>query len=158
MKSKYLKLFFFVIVVEISLSIFRSFRRKRNFRLALSQKHKTGKRLLVIGDPNNGGWSSVIGKEYDCGDVCTDLVGCKKCPNQIQGNLIDVLKSFPNNSVVIFESCVLEYVPELQKVQQEMKRISNNDIYSTRIGPTLMYLWYFPSLWTNESQIKNYIL
>ena len=158
MKPVYLQVFVIIIALEISLSIIRSFKRKRNFRLALANKHKTGKRLLVIGDPNNGGWSSVIGKEYGCGDICTDLVGCKKCPNQIQGNLLDVLKSFPNNSVVIFESCVLEYVPELQKVQQEMKRISHNDIYSTRIGPTLMYLWYFPSLWTKEPQIKNYLI
>ena len=158
MKPVYLQVFVIIIALEISLSIIRSFKRKRNFRLALANKHKTGKRLLVIGDPNNGGWSSVIGKEYGCGDICTDLVGCKKCPNQIQGNLLDVLKSFPNNSVVVYESCVLEYVPELREVQQEIKRISNNDIYSTRIGPSLMYLWYFPSLWTKEPQINNYLL
>ena len=111
------KLLMMILIFEISSSIIRSCRRKFNYKLALQQKKKSGKRLLVIGDPNNGGWSSVIGKEYDCGDVCTDLVGCKQCPNQIQGNLLDVLKSFPDNSVVIFESCVLEYLPKLNEVK-----------------------------------------
>jgi hypothetical protein len=147
-----------VLLAEFLLSLNRSFRRKRNYALALAQKKKSSKRLLVIGDPNNGGWSTVMGKEYDCGDICTDLVGCEKCLNSLQGDLLYVLKSFPDNSVVIFESCVLEYVLKLDEVKQEMKRVSNNDIFSTRIGPTLMYLWYFPSLWTKEQQIKNWLM
>ena len=156
--NKISKILIIVVLFEIISSIIRSFRRKLNYKLALQQSKKMEKKLLVVGDPNNGGWSSVIGKEYDCGDVCTDLVGCKRCPNQIQGDLLDVLKTFPDNSVVIFESCVFEYVPKLNEIKKEIKRVSNNDIYSARIGPTLMYLWYFPSLWTKEPQIKNWLI
>ena len=69
-----------------------------------------------------------------------------------------LLKKIKSNSVVVFESCVLEYIDNVKEVQEEMKRVSNGDILSVRIGPSLMSIYYFPSLWTGEQQIKTSII
>ena len=153
-----IKFVMLLVLFEIVMSLLRAKRRIVQWKLANKRKQETNKRLLVVGNPNNGGWSSVMGAEYGCGDVCTDLVGCEKCPSSIQGDLIEVLRTLSDNSVVIFESCVLEYVSNINEVKKEMIRISGGDVFSVRIGLTLMNVYYFPSLWTNEPQIVNKLL
>ena len=155
MRLKIIKLIMMLITFEVVMSLLRSQRRKTQWIKANEQNKKTNKQLLVIGNPNNGGWSSVIGAEYGCGNICTDLIGCPKCPSSIKGDLLNVLKQFSSNSVVIYESCVLEYIKNIDEVKQEMLRVSGGDIFSVRIGFTLMNIYYFPSLWTNEPQIVN---
>ena len=158
LNHKIIKIIFIILIFEITQSLFRSNRRKSTFKKAIEKKNETGKQLLVVGSPNNGGWSSIIGSEYGCGDICTDIIGCSTCDKSIKGDLLDVLKSISNNSVVIFESCVLEYVSNLEEIKLEMKRVSGNDIFNVRIGLTLMNIYYFPSLWTKEPQIQNSVI
>ena len=95
-----------------------------------------GKKLLVIGNPGESNTNYLFGK-YGCGDICIDLNGCI-CNNSEQNTIIikdkieNVIGDFEDDSVVIFESEVLEYVDDkyIDYVIREMYRISNGDIFS----------------------------
>ena len=110
------------------------------------------KPLLVIGDPNNGFTSKILGLTYPCGDLCLDIVGCKGCKNQIEGDALQELKKMKDNSYIIFESCVLEYIQYNKLVREEILRVSGNKYFEVRIGLSLINLGYYPGgLLTNES-------
>ena len=97
-----------------------------------------------------------IKSHYGCGDVCVDLVGCDKCEKSVKGDILNVLKKLPNNSHVIFESCVLEYIENSKKklILNEIKRVSGGLFFEVRINPTIIanildYVPYFDSLVEN---------
>lgn len=136
------------------------------------------KKLLVIGSPYTGVYheSGEIEPWYNCGDLCIDLAGCGTCPNQIKADL-SVLKTLPTDEYVIFESETIEFVDNIENIINEMKRVSNNRIYSVHtIGfmsfdfiknnPFLLYLVYairhverlFYSILTNEGYAKRLIV
>ena len=136
------------------------------------------KKLLVIGSPYTGVYHESDENEpwYNCGDLCIDLVGCGSCPNQIKADL-SVLKTLPTDEYVIFESETIEYVDNVENIINEMKRVSNNRIYSVhaiggmsfdfiRNNPFLLYLVYtirhferlFYSILTNEGFAKRLIV
>lgn len=93
------------------------------------------KKLLVIGNPIEATTNYIFGS-YGCGDICTDINGCDNvyCNNikNIKDDLVNVIGTFATDSVVIFESEVLEYIPKskISYVLDEMYRVSNNDIFS----------------------------
>ena len=96
-----------VVLYEIfSITIIRDKKRKRIYNLAKQRSYETGKPILVIGDPYNDN-KSLSKPNYGCGAVCVDLTGCPLCPIGIKKNLIDYLPTLPDNSYVIFSSCVI---------------------------------------------------
>jgi hypothetical protein len=72
------------------------------FNLALQQKTATGRPLIVVGDPDGYALSRVLGRDYDCADVCIDPRGCAKCGNEKVTYLIAGLAQVPGNSAVVF--------------------------------------------------------
>jgi len=145
----------FTILFEFVLGFYRNFRRANTYKKALQKSREVKKPLLVIGNPNSGFLGS-IKSYYGCGDVCVDLVGCDKCEKSIKGDILDVLKNLPDNSHVIFESCVLEYIekPKKKLILNEIKRVSNGLFFEVRINPTIIanildYVPYFDSLIEN---------
>lgn len=145
----------FTLLFELILGFYRNYRRKTTYDKALKKSREIKKPLLVIGSPNAGFLGS-IKSHYGCGDVCVDLVGCDKCEKSVKGDILNVLKKLPNNSHVIFESCVLEYIENSKKklILNEIKRVSGGLFFEVRINPTIIanildYVPYFDSLVEN---------
>lgn len=128
----------FLIVLDILFSLWRNYRRKTKYLEAKERSKSTNKKLLVIGNPNAGFWNKHIQKAYGCGDICLDLMGCD-CEKQIKGDILETLKKIKDNKLVIFESCVLEYVDKksLPEIEKEIQRVSNGDYFGVRISPNI---------------------
>ena len=136
---KILAIFIFIVIIDIFLSIYRNYRRKKTFNNAYIMSRKLKKKLLIIGSPTSGFWNKHIESSYGCGDICIDLKGCGNCNNQIVGDLLTNLKNIQSNKYVIFESCVLEYIDDnlLPETIDEIMRVSNGNYYSVRIAPNI---------------------
>ena len=115
-------------------SFIKSQKQKELYSKALNFAKNNNKKLLVIGNPGESNTNYFFGK-YGCGNICIDITGCD-CDTSsvtiIKNKLENELQNFEDNSVVIFESEVLEYIDnnKIDKVIQEMYRISNKNIYS----------------------------
>lgn len=124
-----LLLVFIIIINEIYHSVKRQMDRLRIFNLADNKAKELKKPLIVIGDPYNGLASrfySKVYKTYGCGDETVDLTGAPRCPNGIKNDIYNYLKSKPSNYGVIFVSCVLEYVDNIEIVIKELYRVSGS--------------------------------
>ena len=144
---KYLKLFMYFILIFcfiefILFTIVRQYKRKKNFKNAEEDSKKFNLPLMVVGDPDGGWFCRHFGRTYNCGDLCVDLKGCPNCKNSIQDNILNVLKDKDDNSYIIFESCVLEYVndDEYQEIVKEMNRVGKK-VYNVRISPSFLCLF-----------------
>ncbi len=105
----------------------RQMERRNIFKKAKNHAIAIKKPLLVYGDPYNGIGSKIFNKfmkGYGCGDETVDLTGCPKCKNGIKSDMLEHLKTKKSNSQVIFVSCVLEYLDDIEEVFKEMKRVS----------------------------------
>jgi hypothetical protein len=103
--------------------------------MAQKRSSQTGKPLVVIGDPDAGTVNSKIGRDYDCGNFCVDLYGCKACPNQVAADLLAWLKEQPDNSAVLFVSAVLEYIQSMNGIPRELYRVSGGDLFVVTVEP-----------------------
>ena len=138
--------------------IWRKRRRKKIYKLALQRTKKTGKRLFIIGDPNNDN-KSIDGKaDYGCGDICIDKeTGCDICPNGIKDSIENFLPKLPDNSYVVFVSCVLEYVDNFEMVKKELFRVSGGDLFIVNIEPYTLKTTFFPNLGYGKFKRKRII-
>lgn len=127
-----------VVVIIAGLFLYQSWLKRSKqdqmYTKALQLSKTKGKKLLVIGDPGESNTNFWFGK-YDCGDICIDINGCvcdDKSTVIIANKIENVIGSFDTNSVVIFESEVLEYVDDeyINVVIEELNRVSGGDIFS----------------------------
>lgn len=140
------------ILFEIIQLVRRNYNRTLAYEKAFNMSKKTNKQLLVIGSPETGGYNSIFGNNYGCGNVCIDIVGCGKCKNQEQVDALDYLKKQPTNYYVIYESCVLEAIDDEtknKKIIDEIKRVSGGDYVNVRVGTSIINYIYFPKIWEN---------
>lgn len=143
------------------MNIIRKLKRRKLFDLAQKRSKKTGKKLLVIGNPSNGVANSYTGNDYDCGDVCIDIAGCS-CKNgarSITSSLEDVII---NNTVnfddyIIFISCTLEYVSDLPLVLSKLNKIDAHDIFVVSIEPYCLAAYLYFGFFTDENN-TNYVI
>ena len=141
-----------ILILEIISGLYRQYNRIIEYNKAYELSKELNKPLLVIGSPNNGFSSQIFGLTYPCGDLCIDIVGCEGCKNQIKGDALQVLKKMKDNSYIIFESCVLEFIQYNKLVREEILRVSGNKYFEVRIGLSLLNLGYYPGgLFTDES-------
>lgn len=152
-KQKYILIFLVLLMIYelIIINAYRQYRRHTQYNRAWKLSRELNKPLLVIGDPDNGFMGKIMHLNYPCGDVCLDIVGCKKCNNAIKGDALRELKKMDTDSYVIFESCVLEYIKNNRDVLEEMKRVSGDKYFCVRFGPTIQKIWYFAGFFTGES-------
>jgi len=108
---------------------------------AKKRSNETGKPLLVIGNPESSFKNKLFGTAYGCGDVCLDIVGCGSCKTSIKSDALQYVRGLSDNSYVIFESCVLEMIPEKDLLQTEIERVSGNDTYQVRSGGLTQYIF-----------------
>ena len=113
-------------------------RRRDYFYAASERARQTGRRLVVIGDPDSGAHTSLF-RAYDCGDLCVDLMGCELCPGSQAINLsTGHVTTIADNSAVVFVSCTLEYIPDVQAAWREILRMagSTENVYVVPVGET----------------------
>ena len=131
--------------------------RSRLFEEAQNRANETNKKLLVIGDPNNGVASIASGADYGCGDLCIDLTGCPKCPKSMKTKLEDVISKIDSNEYVIYISCVLEQVDDLPKILSYLNKVDPKDLYVVTVGWYSLTSYFYLNFLTDEPTMKNVI-
>lgn len=117
----------FILINELIQGIIRQKHRQKVFKLAQKKAQKILKPLVVFGDPYYGIGSrfyNIFMDGYGCGDETVDLTGAPKCPNGIKSDILKYLQKQKSNSKVIFISCVLEYIENIDNVIKEIIRVS----------------------------------
>ena len=109
--------------------------QKKMYNMAKKKAKETGKKLIVIGNPSAP--TTVNGEilvTYGCGDICIDIEGCN-CKNSMKEDVFVALKKFPDNSAVIYESEVLEFIPrDIGPIVKEIERVSGGDMFATHVS------------------------
>jgi len=120
--------------------------RTRLFMEAARRARSLQRTLVVIGDPD-AGLSTRLRRAYDCGDVCVDANGCPMCPVvQVADITAGPIPGIAANSVVVFVSCVLEYVGDLPAALREIQRIAGDleNIYIVTVQPWTLTASLYP--------------
>src|ERR1700730_8650751 len=106
----------------------RWLRRLQVFELASAWAKKLNRPLVVIGAPDGG-----VTSGYGCGDLTIDL-SPTSCPHP---QTYDITKAtaIVKNSVVVFCSCVLEYVSDPYAAIAEIERISGGYAFFVGVEP-----------------------
>lgn len=133
----------------------RKWERRRIFGLAKERASETSKKLIVVGDPENGFASQMTGTDYEYGDVCIDLTGCPGAPPftlKVKDRLENYVSKLPDNCCVLFISCVLEYIDVLDdQLVENLNRVSGGDLFIVKIesyAPSSRF--YYGKFWTGE--------
>lgn len=112
-------------------------RRSSQYAAARAAATRMGRKLVVIGAPDGGATAG-----YGCGDITIDLKG-SGCPDVI---VADVTKHIPlaDNSVVVFCSCVLEYVSDAAAAVREIRRVSGGHAFFVGVEPWTLTAAAYP--------------
>ncbi len=124
--------------------VIRRQRKRDVYNAAVERANQTQKQLVVVGSPDGGVVNRLVGRDYECGDLCVDDRGCPKCQVQAVATLDKVLPTFPDNSAVIFVSGTLEKVPDVEKVLAELQRVSGGDLYIAHVEPWTLTAFFTP--------------
>jgi len=118
--------------------------RRSTYAKADEAARSMGRTLVVVGAPRAGAHTRLVGA-YGCGDVCLDLGGCPECARAVQLDLTkDVASDVPDDSAVVFVSCVLEYVSDPLVVWQELERMAG---HPSRVFLVVVQPWTFTAAW-----------
>jgi hypothetical protein len=130
-------------IIEVINTNARYDERSIKFKKAQELANQLNKPLVVIGAPNTGFRTRIFGANYGCGDICIDLVGCDGCKESLS---LDITKSLPfkDNSVVVFESMVLEYVNDPKAAWNEIQRISGGNYFRVGASPQTLTSSIYP--------------
>jgi hypothetical protein len=112
-------------------------RRARVYAAARAAASQLGRPLVVIGAPDAGATSG-----YGCGDYTVDLQR-SACPRSVVADVTRALP-FPSNSVVVFCSCVLEYVQDHRTAITEISRVSGGWAYYVGVEPWTLASVLYP--------------
>ncbi len=134
--------------------LLRKIKRRIVYQKAKKRAKLTGKKLLVIGDPYNGIASKSTGIDYSCGDVCIDLTGCPACPESIKGRLEDTIGKLKMDEYVIYISCVLEYVDDLDYINTFLNKVKPEDLFVVNVEWYSFMAWFYPYFLTKERPPK----
>jgi hypothetical protein len=118
----------------------RVWRRGEDYRAARSLADRLGLPLVVIGAPDLGATAGPGG-----GDLTIDLA-VSSVPGSIQADICGGPGSIPlpDDSCVVYVSCVLEYVPDLESALLEISRVSGGRFFVTRVEPWTLAAHFYP--------------
>ena len=136
----------YVAAVESMATLVRFRERSSAFRLAVDRAGALGRPLVVIGNPD-GGMHTRLMRAYGCGDVCVDMNGCPKCPVTIVADITKgPLPGVADDSAVVFVSCVLEYVIDLQAALAEIARMAGKpeNVFLVTVQPWTLTARLYP--------------
>lgn len=111
--------------------------RESKYNDAMNAARALGRPLVVVGAPDGG-----ITSGYGCGDVTVDICD-SSCPTSMKADITRPLPFAPN-SVVIFVSCVLEYVDDYDAAMKELMRVSGGYLYIVRVEPWTLTAYLYP--------------
>ena len=146
-----------IAVFDIIVGLVRKWKRRHIFAIAKKRSEETGFPLLVVGDPYNGLMSIMSGPDYECGDVCLDLTGCKMCPHGIKGRLEEKLRGIDLSRTVVYISCVLEYVNDLPLILGYLNKMDPNNLFIVNVEWFSLMAYFYPYFLTNEEPPKYVI-
>ena len=145
----------YVAAVESAAALIRFRERSSAFRLAVERATALGRPLVVIGDPD-AGMHTCLMRAYGCGDVCVDLHGCPKCPVTVVADITQgPTLGIADDSSVVFVSCVLEYVANLEAALAEISRIAGapDNVFVVTVQPwTLTARLYPGARWRGDTR------
>lgn len=99
--------------------------RQDQFDRASARALALDRRLVVVGAPGAGAHTRLM-PAYGCGDVCVDIDGCPACPVSETVDLTRGRTTVPDDSAVVFVSCVLEYVSDPAAAMREIVRMAGD--------------------------------
>jgi hypothetical protein len=147
---------------ETVLAFKRKEKRRKMFILARERAFSTGKKLLVIGDPKTGFFNSITGPDYDYGDVCVDISGCKESPRSctvFPESIETVLEKLESkDDYIIFQSCVFEYLSKsaYTTVSRSLETLDCKDLFFVQVEwYSLAAYLYLPALRNNKDSPKR---
>jgi len=120
--------------------------RKCLFRAAAARAAAMGRKLVVVGDPD-AGFHTRFFRAYECGDLCVDLSGCPRCPVTLVADITKgLLPTIADDSVVVYVSCVFEYVEDLDAAMAEIRRIGGHrdNIFVVTVQPWTLTARLYP--------------
>lgn len=110
--------------------VLRRQHRRDAFNAALNAKRASNKPLLVIGDPDGSFVNRVMGRDFDCADMCIDPKGCPSCTNVMVAEPEVALASMASNSYVLFVNAgYFEASKNAEALLDQMKRVSGGDLF-----------------------------
>ena len=115
----------------------RVLRRRELYRRAKQHARAVRKPLLIVGAPDLGPTKGPI----EPGDLVLDIAK-SAAPNAIQADVTRI--PLPDDSVVVFVSCVLEYVPDLEAAMRELRRVAGGRIYVCHVEPWTLTGAFYP--------------
>lgn len=104
-------------------------RRGRRYHQAEARAFELGRPLVVVGAPDSGPTGG-----YGCGDLTVDIAPGSACPRYLRADVTRPLP-FEAASVVVFCSCVLEYVHDFPAAWAELDRVSGGELYLITVEP-----------------------
>lgn len=161
--NKYLIIIMILIILillnEFIQGLLRQKERKEIFIQAKTRSKNINKPLVVIGDPYYGYGTRFYGlfmDGYECGDETVDITGAPKCSKNYKMDILDYLKKQKNNSKVLFISCVLEYIDNIDEVISEIYRVagSSNNIFIVAVSKYTLSAYLYQE---DEYSAKNII-
>lgn len=101
--------------------------------------------LLVVGNPD-AGIATRMSRAYGCGDLCIDLVGCPACPVQQQIDITQGIPNIPDDSAVVFVSCVLEYTDDPETAIKHLLRIAGSvdNLFIVAVDDSTLTSYLYP--------------
>lgn len=119
--------------------------RERKFKLAQERAVALSRPLLVVGDPDSG-MVTRLRRSYSCGDLCVDLTGCPACPASMALDITKGIPSVPDNSAVVFVSCVLEYTDDPEAALKDLLRIAGapENLFLVTVDPNTVTSFLYP--------------
>ncbi len=134
-------------LVESGAAMVRFRERTAAFMAAMERAVTLNRRLVVIGDPD-AGFHTRLARAYGCGDICVDLNGCPKCPMTVVADITKgPIPELAPDSAVVFVSCVLEYVPDLDAALAEIARIAGgaDNVFIVNVQPWTLTARLYPN-------------
>lgn len=120
--------------------------RKDTFQRASKQALDLGRTLVVVGAPRAGAHTRIVGA-YGCGDICVDLGGCDTCARSVEHDITSgAVSGVPDDSSVVFVSCVLEYVSDPHAAWAELLRMAGDSsrVHIVRVQPWTFTASFYP--------------
>ena len=113
--------------------------RASSYWAALARARQLGRPCYILGAPDLGPTGSILAAPYGHGDprlgdrVIDFAPSC--APNAVRWDLRKGLPWVRDDSIVVFESCVLEYIEgDPAPVARELLRASGGELYSVRVS------------------------
>ncbi len=127
--------------------------RRRGFEAATRRAAALERPLVVVGDPDAGAHTRMV-RAYECGDLCLDLKGCPRCRvMQVADLTAGPVPGVADDSVVVFVSCVLEYVTDPVAAVAELQRMAGSpeNLFLVFVEPWSLTASLYPGAqWAGE--------